>query len=513
MAVMSFLAGLPSEFETAKSQILSNSEIGSLQEVFSRILRTEDHTKKYCKKLQNHNQRNQIANVATASSTSSSSSDKTIMVLVDGFAKFSQYQESLKISTSVTALVETAPSPVTIADGSTFNVVGSGTIKLTSSITLSSVLRSYDEADYCYMTQHGILHQSSCVDTPSQNGVAERKNRHLLEIARALLFQMKGILVFRKVIDDFLLISTSMWYRLMWNTPKETKDTCPAPTSSLSDPPSDLDLPIGLRKDSVTIPKIVKEALNHPGWYNAMLEEIQALKVNHTWNLVDLPIGKNVVGSLALHQLDIKNAFLHGDLQEEVYMAQPPGFVAQGEYGKVCHLRKSLHGLKQSPRAWFGKFSEVIQEFGMNKSKVDHSVFYRQSANETGKMEAKPCSTPMIPNVHLTKDDGDPFDNPERYKRLVGKLNYLTVTRPDIAYAVNIVNQFMSAPTVKHWAALEQILCYLKRAPDDRRSTTGFCVFVGRNLVSWKSKKQNVVSRSSAESEYRAMAQATCEIM
>ena len=82
-----------------------------------------------------------------------------------------------------------------------------------------------------------------------------------------------------------------------------------------------------------------------------------------------------------LHQLDIKNAFLHGDLQEEVYMAQPPGFVAQGEYGKVCHLRKSLHGLKQSPRAWFGKFSEVIQEFGMNKSKVDHSVFYRQSAN------------------------------------------------------------------------------------------------------------------------------------
>ena len=58
-----------------------------------------------------------------------------------------------------------------------------------------------------------------------------------------------------------------------------------------------------------------------------------------------------------LHQLNIRNAFLHGDLQEEVYMEQPLGFVAQREIGKVCRLRKSLYGLKQSPRAWFGKFS------------------------------------------------------------------------------------------------------------------------------------------------------------
>ena len=121
-------------------------------------------------------------------------------------------------------------------------------------------------------------------------------------------------------------------------------------------------------------------------------------------------------------------------------------------------------------------------------------------------------------------DDGDPFYNPERYRKVVGKLNYLTVTRPDIAYAVSVVSQFISTPTVKHWAALEQILCYLKKAPGlgilyssqghtrtecfsdvdwagskfDRRSTTGYCVFFGGNLVAWKSKKQSVVSRSSA---------------
>ena len=80
-----------------------------------------------------------------------------------------------------------------------------------------------------------------------------------------------------------------------------------------------------------------------------------------------------------LHQLDIKNAFLYGDLVKEVYMEQPSSFVAQGEIGRVCRLCKSLNGLKQSPRTWFGKFSEVIETFGMQKSKFDNSVFYRNS--------------------------------------------------------------------------------------------------------------------------------------
>ena len=68
-----------------------------------------------------------------------------------------------------------------------------------------------------------------------------------------------------------------------------------------------------------------------------------------------------------LYQLDIKNVFLHGDLAEEVYMEQPPGLS-----GLVCRLRRSLYGLKQSPRAWFGRFSFVVQEFGMLHSTADH---------------------------------------------------------------------------------------------------------------------------------------------
>ena len=82
-----------------------------------------------------------------------------------------------------------------------------------------------------------------------------------------------------------------------------------------------------------------------------------------------------------LHPFDIKNVFLHDDFQEEVYMEQPLGFVAEGEIGKVCHLQKSLYGLKQSPRAWFGKFSQVVKEFGIQKSKSDLFVFYKNSSS------------------------------------------------------------------------------------------------------------------------------------
>ncbi|KAL4021295.1 hypothetical protein IC575_020089 [Cucumis melo] len=152
--------------------------------------------------------------------------------------------------------------------------------------------------------------------------------------------------------------------------------------------------------------------------------------------------------------------------------------------------------------------------------------------SETEKLGAKPSGTLMMPNQQLVKE-GKLCKDPERYRRLVGKLNYLTMTQPDIAYSVSVVSQFMSSPTVDHWAAVEQILCYLKAAPgrgilykdhghtrvecfsdadwagsrEDSRSSSEYCVFVGGNLVSWKSKKQNVVSRSSAESEYRAMTQ------
>ena len=88
-----------------------------------------------------------------------------------------------------------------------------------------------------------------------------------------------------------------------------------------------------------------------------------------------------VMRSWPLYQLDIKNVFLHGDLAKEVYMEQPPGFITQGESGLVCRLRRSPYGLKQSPRAWFSRFSSVVQEFGMFHCTADHSVFYHHNSS------------------------------------------------------------------------------------------------------------------------------------
>ena len=84
---------------------------------------------------------------------------------------------------------------------------------------------------------------------------------------------------------------------------------------------------------------------------------------------------------------------------------------------------------------------------------------------ETGMLGSKPVDPPMDPNTKLLPDQGELLEDPEQYRRLVGKLNYLTVTRPDIAFAVSVISQFMSSPRSTHWDAVVRILKYLKGAP------------------------------------------------
>ncbi|MCI08154.1 copia protein, partial [Trifolium medium] len=157
---------------------------------------------------------------------------------------------------------------------------------------------------------------------------------------------------------------------------------------------------------------------------------------------------------------------------------------------------------------------------------------------DTGFLGSKPATVPLDPHTKLSATDGVPFDDPSGYRRLIGRLLYLTHTRPDISFAVQHLSQYVSTPLVPHYQAATRILRYLKSCPakgvlfsshsplqlhgfadsdwaccpNTRRSVTGYCVLLGSSLISWKSKKQNTVSRSSTEAEYRALASLTCEL-
>ncbi|CAM8942004.1 unnamed protein product [Rhodiola kirilowii] len=418
---------------------------------------------------------------------------------------------------------------------------------------------------------------------------------------------------------------------------------------------------------SDTEPTSYTQASKYDCWIQAMQTEIKALQDNHTWEITDLPYGKNAVGckwvfkikrksdgsierykarlvakcftqlegldyhetfapvvkmntvrtllavaiskGWPLYQMDVNNAFLHGILDEEVYMSLPPGFYKSDKAkGRVCKLHKSLYGLKQASRQWFSKFSEALISYGFQPSLNDYSLFTyttqkdyiallvyvddiiitgtsqllidqikqfidskfkikdlgtlrfflglevaRSSSglflnqrkyaleliNEAGLLGCKPSSLPMDTKQKLSLSTSAVLADPTKYRRLVGQLIYLTVTRPDLAFSVHVLSQYMHQPRDDHLKAAHKVLRYLKSAPAQglfypsnqklilrgycdadwgacpltRRSVTGYSVTLGNCLISWKTKKQTVVSRSSAEAEYRAMAQASCELV
>uniref|UniRef100_A0A2N9EJA1 Integrase catalytic domain-containing protein n=1 Tax=Fagus sylvatica TaxID=28930 RepID=A0A2N9EJA1_FAGSY len=138
--------------------------------------------------------------------------------------------------------------------------------------------------------------------------------------------------------------------------------------------------------------------------------------------------------------------------------------------------------------------------------------------SRAGITDSKIVDTPIEYNNRLNTHDGEPLPDATLYRQLVGSLVYLTVTRPDISYAVHIVSQFMAAPRSLHYAAVLRILRLILMPdwagdPTDRRSTTGYCFLLGDSLISWRSKKQSVVARSSTEAEYRALADTTAELL
>lgn len=399
------------------------------------------------------------------------------------------------------------------------------------------------------------------------------------------------------------------------------------------------------------------EALQQKKWRKAMEDELNALKENGTWELTDLPQDKKAINNkwvfkqkpnnlykarlvakgcsqkygldymetyspvaqfksirlifgvvatnkMKLAQFDVKTAFLNGDLQEEIYMVQPPGYEDGTE--RVCRLNKAIYGLKQAPRNWNKKFVNVLQEFGLEQSRNDPCVFFRNnqiklvlviyvddgliaSNNEkeienllehlnknfdmkqepvqnylgieirlkrTGKIfikqekyinkilekfnmkECKPVSTPG-PTKSLENLNDKPTRAP--YREAIGSLLFLaSVSRPDIAFATNLLSRHMENPSESHWEMIKRIFRYLKGTQDYglvfdedlegvrmtgysdadfagdveiRKSTSGFVLTYNNTPISWYSKKQSVVALSTAEAEYVAAVEAIKEMI
>lgn len=301
-----------------------------------------------------------------------------------------------------------------------------------------------------------------------------------------------------------------------------------------------------------------------------------------------------------IHHMDVRTAFLHGVLKENVFMKQPPGFEVPGHEHKVCKLLRSLYGLKQSPRAWYEKIDSALRQIRLLRSSFDHNLYYLHQDNnilivmlyvddllitgssskmvkwikhflqqtfdmtDLGQIQKylgvlfeyfpqgillhqkeytesiieqflpeglHTAKVPLPAGTHLVCDTGTPPVDSTHYSKLVGKLIFLTITRPDISFAVNRIASFMASPQTAHMESALHILRYLKGTTDlgllyehgtplnvcgytdadwgtcaDTRRSIGAYLFTAANgSISWQSKKQLTVSRSSTESEYRAL--------
>lgn len=413
------------------------------------------------------------------------------------------------------------------------------------------------------------------------------------------------------------------------------------------------------------IPASYKEAFEDENWREAVHVEIDALEERETWTVVALPPGKRALGckwvftlkfradgtlerykaqlvvlgnnqtegidyeeTLApvckmesvrtflqlavardweVHQMDVHNAFLHGDLEEEVYIKLPPGFKTTDK-NQVCRLHKSLYGLRQAPRCWFAKLTTALKAYGFVQSLNDYSLFIYENGStrlhiliyvddllitgtslavinefkdylsscfrmknlgilkyflgievarnssgmyltqrkytldiisEMGLLGSRPVSHPIEQNHTLAAVDEPLLPNPTQYRRVVGRLIYLRLTHPELSYAIHMLAQFMHSPQQAHWDAAIRVVRYLKGSPGQgillgadqdlkvtiwcdsdwagcplsRRSLTGFFIQLGGSPISWGTQKQGVVSRSSTEAEYRAMADTVAEFL
>ncbi|KAA0044919.1 putative mitochondrial protein [Cucumis melo var. makuwa] len=224
-------------------------------------------------------------------------------------------------------------------------------------------------------------------------------------------------------------------------------------------------------------------------------------------DIIRLMVSLAAQNSWPIFQLDVESTFLHGELQEKVFVDQPLGYVKVKDEHKVYRLKKALYRLNQAPRAWF------------------------RMAN------CNLVSMPMEVSLKLVRDpEGRKIDN-TLYKKIVGSLMYLTATEPDIMHAVSIISRYMEFPTVMHLLVAKRIFRYLQGTSEyglfykkseksslvgltdsdyagdlgDRKSTFGYVFMMNSTAISWCSKKQSIVTLSTTEAEFVVATVCTCQ--
>ncbi|RVX11466.1 Retrovirus-related Pol polyprotein from transposon TNT 1-94 [Vitis vinifera] len=274
---------------------------------------------------------------------------------------------------------------------------------------------------------------------------------------------------------------------------------------------------------------------------------------------IRLVLGMVVAENLHLEQLDVKIAFLHGDLEEDLYMIQPEGFIVQGQENLVCKLRKSLYGLKQAPRQWYKKFDNFMHRIGFKRCEADHCCYVKsfdnsyiilllyvddmlivgsdiEKINNLKKQLSKQFAMKdsgagkQILGMRIIRDKANgtlKLSQSEYVKKVlsrfnmneakpvstplaIGSLMYAMVcTRPDIAHVVGVVSRFISASL--------KLQCYVDADfagdIDSRKSTTGFVFTLGGIAISWASNLQKIVTLSTTEAEYVVATEAGKEMI
>ncbi|GKB26550.1 putative ribonuclease H-like domain-containing protein, partial [Tanacetum coccineum] len=405
-----------------------------------------------------------------------------------------------------------------------------------------------------FWEKKGIKREFSIARTPQQNGVAERRNRTLIEAARTMLTDSK---LPTKFWAEAVNTSCYVLNRSGVQTIRMTKSYNEQGfISAVYEGKTHEDLHTYLFACflSQEEPKRIAKAQAIQTWDILKKKDDEVFALIARIEAIRLFLAYASFMGFMVYQMDVKSAFLYGRIKEEVYVCQPLGFEDPDYPDKVYKVVKALYGLHQALRAWYETLAKYLLDNGFHKGKIDQTLFIKKQKGDIllvqvyvddiifGSTKKELCTEfekLMHDKFQMSSMGELTFFLGLQVKSMIGSLMYLTSSRPDIMFAVCACARFQVTPKVSHLHVVKRIFRYLKGQPKlglwyprdssfdlvaysdsdyagaslDRKSTTGGCQFLGCRLISWQCKKQTVVATSSTKAEYVAAASCCGQVL